>query len=121
MICHKPCQTCGRSTEEWLNSVFANHKDHFVTTMESNQVVLVICLTLFIVIGVNAAIYVSFRNRSTVNQIELFRHAIQRARHPWKDEDEALQELSILVASLKDTEKNQDSETTNREKREDDK
>lgn len=70
--------------------------------MESDKILLVICLTLFLVVGLNAAIYASLRGGGTRTQIELFRRAAQRARHPWKDEDEALQELSKRVAALKE-------------------
>jgi hypothetical protein len=68
--------------------------------MDLSKVTLVICLTLFIVVGVNAALYVSLRRGNEAGQIELFRRAAQRAREPWKEEDEALQELSRRVASL---------------------
>jgi hypothetical protein len=59
-------------------------------------------LTLFLVVGLNAAIYAALRGGGTQTQIELFRRAAQRARQPWKDEDEALQELSKRVAVLKE-------------------
>lgn len=70
--------------------------------MESDNILLVICLTLFLVVGLNAAIYAALRGGGTQTQIELFRRAAQRARQPWKDEDEALQELSKRVAALKE-------------------
>jgi hypothetical protein len=70
-------------------------------SLDPSKVVLVVCLTLFIVIGVNAALYVSLRRGNEAGQIELFRRAAQRAREPWKEEDEALQELSRRVAGLK--------------------
>jgi hypothetical protein len=68
--------------------------------MDFSKVFLVICLTLVIVVGVNAALYVSLRRGNEAGQIELFRRAAQRAREPWKEEDEALQELSRRVAGL---------------------
>lgn len=68
--------------------------------MDISKVALVVCLTLFIVVGINAALYVSLRRGNEAGQIELFRRAAQRAREPWKDEDEALQELSRRVAGL---------------------
>ncbi len=73
--------------------------------METENVLLVICLTIFLVVGLNAAIFVSLRGGGTQNQIELFRRAAQRARQPWKDEDEALEELSKRVAALKEKQK----------------
>jgi hypothetical protein len=69
--------------------------------METDNVLLVVCLTLFLVIGINAALYVSLRGGGTQTQIDLFRRAAQRARQPWKEEDEALHELSKRVAALK--------------------
>lgn len=70
--------------------------------MDTENVLLVVCLTLFLVIGINAALYVSLRGGGTQTQIDLFRRAAQRARQPWKEEDEALQELSERVAALKE-------------------
>lgn len=69
--------------------------------MDTGKAALVICLTLIIVIGVNAAIYASLRNRSTVGQIEMLRRAVRRARNPWEHEDNDLLELSRRVAALK--------------------
>jgi len=47
------------------------------------------------------SLYVSLRGGGTQTQIDLFRRAAQRARQPWKEEDEALHELSKRVAALK--------------------
>jgi len=69
--------------------------------MDLEKAGLVICLTIFIVVGVNAAIYASVKRGGTVGQIELLRRAASRARHPWKNEDEDLKELSARVAKLK--------------------
>jgi hypothetical protein len=69
--------------------------------MDLEKAALVICLTLFVVIGFNAAIYVSFRRGDGVKQVDLFRQAFKTARQPWKAEDDALQELSELVSEIK--------------------
>ena len=69
--------------------------------MDIDRAALVICLTLFVVIGINAAIYVSFRRGEGVKQVELFRQAFKTARQPWKTEDDSLQELSELVSEIK--------------------
>ncbi len=69
--------------------------------MDPNKAMLVICLTIFIVVGVNAAIYAAFRRGNEANQIELLRKAASRARQPWVNEDRALEELSKRVADLK--------------------
>jgi hypothetical protein len=70
--------------------------------MDPSRVFLVVCITLFIVVGINAAIYVSFTRKNTIGQIELMRRAADRARDPWGPEDANLKELSRLVAELKD-------------------
>ena len=69
--------------------------------MDIERAALVICLTLFVVIGINAAIYVSFRKGEGVKQVDLFRQAFKTARQPWKSEDDSLKELSELVSELK--------------------
>lgn len=69
--------------------------------MDYEKVALVVCLTLFIVVGVNATIYAMLRGGSTLSQIEILRRAGQRARQPWKPEDDALDELARRVAELK--------------------
>jgi hypothetical protein len=72
--------------------------------MDPNRIILVVCVTLFIVVGINAAIYVSLTRKNTVGQIELLRRAAHRARDPWGPENTDLQELSRLVSELKDSE-----------------
>lgn len=69
--------------------------------MDLEKAALVVCLTLFIVIGFNALIYVSVSRGDTAGAFELFRRATHRARNPWQPEDDDLQELSRLVAGLK--------------------
>jgi len=73
--------------------------------MDPDQVFLVVCITLLIVVGINAAIYVSFTRKNTIGQIELMRRAANRARDPWGPEDANLKELSRLVSELKIPEK----------------
>lgn len=69
--------------------------------MDAGRVFLVVCLTLIIVIGLNAALFVALRRGNEASQIELFKRATSRARQPWAPEDEALRELSKRVAELK--------------------
>jgi len=71
--------------------------------MDPSRVFLVVCITLFIVVGINAAIYVSVTRKNSIGQIELMRRAANRARDPWKPEDDNLKELSRLVSDLKAT------------------
>jgi len=79
--------------------------------LDASKAFWVICLTLFIVVGVNAAIYVSVTRRSNVSQIDLLRRAAGRARNPWENEDRSLQELGSLVQKLKDADAGQEGET----------
>ena len=68
--------------------------------MEFEKAALVVCITLFFVIGINALIYLSVTRGNVTGSIELFRRASERVRDPWKAEDDNLQELSCLVAEL---------------------
>jgi hypothetical protein len=70
--------------------------------MDAGRAAIVICVTLFLVIGINAAIYVAFVRKNSVSQIEMMRKAAERARDPWQSENEDLKELSRLVKQLKD-------------------
>jgi arginyl-tRNA synthetase len=69
--------------------------------MDLDRATLVVCLTVVGVIAFNVMIYLSMRRGNEVTTIDLMRKAAQRARNPWKDEEEALQELSDLVSGLK--------------------
>jgi hypothetical protein len=70
--------------------------------MDTGRAAIVICVTLFLVIGFNAAIYVAFVRKNRVSQIELMRRAAQRARDPWQSENDDLEELSRLVKQFKE-------------------
>lgn len=70
--------------------------------MDLDRALLVVCITVFAVIAFNVGIYLSMRRGDDVNTITMFRKAARRARDPWKDEDDALKELSNLVSGLKD-------------------
>jgi hypothetical protein len=70
--------------------------------MDPTKAVLVCCITLVLVIGINAAIYVSVTRKNTVGQIELFRRAARQARNPWGREDKDLQELAVHVSKIKE-------------------
>jgi len=72
--------------------------------MEFEKAALVVCITLFFVIGINALIYLSVTRGNVTGSIELFRRASERVRDPWKAEDDNLQELSCLVAELQKNE-----------------
>ena len=79
--------------------------------MDLDKAFLVVCITVFAVVALNVGIYLSMRRGDDVNTITMFRNAARRARDPWKDEDDALKELSNLVSGLKDeTPKNNNPE-----------
>lgn len=78
--------------------------------MESDNVGLVICLTLFIVIGLNAAIYAAVSRGGWFWQINSLRHTARRMKKPWEHEDQDLEELSRLVSDLKDRRSNDSDE-----------
>lgn len=69
--------------------------------MDLDRAFLVICLTIAAVVVFNVMIYLSVRRGDEVTTIDMMRKAARRARNPWKDEDDALQELSDLVSNLK--------------------
>lgn len=69
--------------------------------MDIDRATLVVCLTVAAVIAFNVMIYLSLRRGNEVTTVDLMRKAAQRARNPWKDEDDDLQELSNLVSDLK--------------------
>jgi hypothetical protein len=79
--------------------------------LDYSKAILIVCVTLIIVIGINAAIFASTRRKRSVSTIELFRKAAKRARNPWKDEDAALSELSELVEKLKSDKDKLDRDT----------
>jgi hypothetical protein len=70
--------------------------------MDPNKAILVCCITLFLVIGINAVIYVSVSRKNTVGQIELMRRAARQARNPWGREDKDLQELAAHASKIKE-------------------
>lgn len=70
--------------------------------MDMQKAGLVICLTVFIVIGVNAAILAGLRRYNQIGQIELLKRAANRSRAPWQSEDADLAELNKIVKQLKD-------------------
>ena len=83
--------------------------------MDLDKVTIVVCLTLFVVIGI-AALNQSLHRRG--NQTEATRtvgQAATRARSPWQHEDEALEELSDLISQLHTDKGTQDSKAERNE------
>lgn len=64
------------------------------------QVLLALCLTIVIVVVVNAALLWIVRRQFRAEDIEMFRRAGGRAQNPWGPENEELQTLSRLVSDL---------------------
>jgi hypothetical protein len=77
--------------------------------MDMDRALLVICLTVGVIILINVMIYLSLRRGNEVTTVDLFRKAAKRARNPWQDEDDALRELSDIVAGLKKNNEQTDS------------
>lgn len=67
--------------------------------MDSN-IILVICLTVLIGLGVPAMLYAGLRRGKGAGQIDLLRRAGKQAQQPWQGEDEGLAELAKRVEDL---------------------
>lgn len=67
---------------------------------ENNNVLVVICLTAAIAIGVPAMLYAGLR-RGGVSQFTLISKAGNRARKPWEHEDQQMEELGREVEKLR--------------------
>ncbi len=65
------------------------------------KVLLVLCLVVALVIGVNGLLFLSLSRGNLSQQFELLRKAGQRAARPWQGEEKALEELSRRVAALR--------------------
>jgi hypothetical protein len=70
--------------------------------MDFDKALLVAGLTILVVVLFNVMIYLSLRRGNETTTTDMFRKAARRARDPWKDEHDALEELSSLVSNLKD-------------------
>ena len=79
--------------------------------MEINQVALIVCLTLALVLAFNVALYIlAKRKQSTLGEFDMLRRAVRRGRDPWGEENAKLEALSRQVAELRNAPA--DSETT---------
>jgi hypothetical protein len=68
--------------------------------MDLDRVPIVVCGVIFMVVGINAAIYAMASRGGTIRQIELGKRMFQRLRNPWESEDKALEDLSRAVKKL---------------------
>lgn len=73
-----------------------------------NDVLLALLIVLLIVIAVNGLLIIAFRKGRDIQQIQLWQKALRQARHPWQQENKDLEELSQLVAKLKEGENQPD-------------
>jgi hypothetical protein len=69
--------------------------------MENDKLFWVLCLTLFLVIGLNFFIYIALRGKQTEHMTEVLHRFSQGVRNPWEAEDAALNELSEMVTNLR--------------------
>jgi hypothetical protein len=69
--------------------------------MPNGNIILVICLTVLIGLGVPAMLYAGMRRKGDISQIDLIRKAAKRSQKPWQPEDSQLSELAQRVEELK--------------------
>ena len=69
--------------------------------MEYDKLYWVLCLTLLLVVGLNALIYIALKGKKAESMSEVLRRLSKGVRNPWEAEDTALSELSELVADYK--------------------
>lgn len=65
------------------------------------NILLVLCLTALIGLGVPAMLYAGLRRGGQAGQIELLRRASRQVSKPWQKEDENLVELGKQVEALR--------------------
>jgi hypothetical protein len=65
---------------------------------------LVLGIVLALGLALPVGIFLSSRRGQGAEQIELYKRAADRARNPWKAEDDDLKELSSKVKALKEQE-----------------
>lgn len=69
--------------------------------MPNGNIILVICLTVLIGLGVPAMLYAGMRRKGDIGQIDLLRKATKSSQKPWQSEDNQLSELAQRVEKLK--------------------
>jgi hypothetical protein len=68
--------------------------------METDNVILVICGTLLIVLLINAGILVALLRSDSTGQLKVLGKAIQAVQNPWGKGDEDLKELRQRISRL---------------------
>lgn len=71
--------------------------------MDQSKAFIVLGIALFLVVLFNLGIYASLADKKgkKPGTVDLLRDAFKKARNPWEDEDNALKELSEIVAKLR--------------------
>ena len=80
--------------------------------MDFQKALLVILITLVVVIIFNIGIYSYAKKRGS--QVNLFTRIYNRAKHPWKEDNEKMKELSEYVTKFKDDRKPDDDSLVSR-------
>ncbi|QYK50703.1 MAG: hypothetical protein KF701_09935 [Anaerolineales bacterium] len=65
------------------------------------RAIVIICLTLFVAVGILAVLYAGARRGNAIGQIEIAKKIVKDARDPWKPGDEDMEELAKKVEALK--------------------
>lgn len=79
--------------------------------METKAIIAIIVVVL-LVVGVNGVLYLMMRKSQVGRHFRLWQQAANRARNPWQEENDQLNELSKLVENLKKDETRVDQQDT---------
>lgn len=86
--------------------------------MDISRATWVICITIVVVIILNAGIFLAFSKRKPDSYSSAFGKATREMRNPWQREDERLAELSQRIADLRNSapsDKDTDAESGNQD------
>jgi predicted membrane chloride channel (bestrophin family) len=69
---------------------------------EPEDILIVVGLTLFIILLINAAILIKFRRGSgtRLNRYKVYGKILTDVRNPWREEDKQLEELSNILKTI---------------------
>ena len=82
--------------------------------MDTSRAFWVICITLFLVIVINAGIYLAFSKRKPDSFSSTFGKAAREMRNPWQRDDERMAELSERIAGLRKADPTKGDDAENR-------
>lgn len=66
------------------------------------KVIIALLLVVIIVLGINGFLLLTLKRSKNADTIKMFQNAAKNIRNPWKTEEEDLENLSHLVANLKE-------------------